>query len=147
MEDEHALKFTAKNKDFEAQWNFSPADLNKDGQNVDLQVNANCNPSGKKGAEVDLNTKLAFGGFGNDSVKSWTEVEANTDLTKLQNATASQNIAIKSDDQTYHLGAKATWSNESKKAEEIYGQLVGSGFSWGTAWARVAMMNSKDLSG
>ena len=32
MDDEHSLTLTAKNKDYEGVWNFSPADLNKDGQ-------------------------------------------------------------------------------------------------------------------
>ena len=36
IEKEHAIKFTAKNKDYEAQWNFTPADLNKDRQDVNL---------------------------------------------------------------------------------------------------------------
>jgi len=80
-------------------------------------------------------------------VKSWTEVEACTDLKTLHKAEACQNIAIKSDDQQYYLGAKAVWCNEHKKAEEIYGQLVGNGFSWGAAWARVAMMNTSGVKG
>lgn len=32
FDDEHTLKLTAKNKEFEGEWQFYPADLNKDGQ-------------------------------------------------------------------------------------------------------------------
>jgi hypothetical protein len=34
FDDEHALKITAKNKEYELEWKFNPADLNKDGQEV-----------------------------------------------------------------------------------------------------------------
>ena len=31
MDDEHSLKLTAKNKEYEGAWKFAPSDLNKDG--------------------------------------------------------------------------------------------------------------------
>jgi len=31
FDEEHTVKLTAKNKEYEVEWNFSPADLNKDG--------------------------------------------------------------------------------------------------------------------
>ena len=88
MDDEHSLKLTAKNKEYEGAWNFAPADLNKDGQNVNIRVKGTCNPAGKKGADCDVEGKISFGGFGSDTVKSWTEIEACTDLKTLHKTEA-----------------------------------------------------------
>lgn len=60
--------------------------MNKDGKEVDLEVKATCNPKGNSGADVDIKGKLQLGGFGSDTVKSWTELEAVTDTKSLTTA-------------------------------------------------------------
>lgn len=84
-------------------------------------VNGKCNPAGKNGADCDVEAKLALGGFGSDTVKSWTHVEACTDLKTLHKAHICENISIKNDDLTFNVGGKGTWCNSHKKMEEIHG--------------------------
>lgn len=139
FDDEHKLKLTAKNKEYECQWNFSPADLNKDGTETELEVSAKCNPGAQ---DYDVTANLALGGFGNDTVKSWTNLEVNTDLKALKEATFSENLAIKNDDQTYHLGGKGLYNVGDKKLDEVHAHLVASGFKWGEAWTRLALLNA-----
>ena len=94
FDDEHTLKLTAKNKEYEGKWSFNPADLNKDGTETGIEVNSKCNPPDQK---YDVTFSLALGGYGNDTVKSWTNFEVNSDLKTLQEATVSENLAIKND--------------------------------------------------
>jgi len=142
FDDEHKLKLTAKNKEYEAEWSFSPADFNKDGQETTLEIQGTCNPAAAKGADCDVQAKLALGGVGSDTVKSWTHVEVCTDLKTLHKAEMCENISIKNDDLTFNIGGKGVWCNEHKKMEEIQAQFVAGGFTWGEAWVRAAILNA-----
>ena len=142
FDEEHTLKLTAKNKEYEGEWKFNPADLNKDGTETQLKVVSSCNPAGKSGADCDVKAKLSLGGFGNDTVKSWTDVEVTSDLKTLKKAKFSESLSIKNDDQTYSIGGKGVWNNASKQLDEIEAQFVASGFKWGETWARAAILNA-----
>ena len=144
FDEEHSLKLTAKNKEYEGEWKFNPADLNKDGQETQIEVKSKCNPSGQ---DYDVTAKLALGGFGNDSVKSWTNLELTSDLKSLTEAEFGENLTIKNDGQTYSIGGKGVWSMKDKKLDEMQAHLVGSGFQWGEAWTRAAIINGGKYKG
>lgn len=141
--EEHKKKLTVKNKEYQNDWTWTPADLNKDGKEFTISTESKCNPAGKKGVETEINAKLAVGGYGNDTVKAWGDVSLKTDLKTLQSATESVNLAVKNDDQTYHIGGKSTWDFKDKKIDEAYAQFSASGFKWGEAWVRSALLGAK----
>jgi hypothetical protein len=64
-------------------------------------------------------------------VKSWSEVSLGSELG------LSQNISIKNDDKTYHLGFKTGFNtSEGIFGLNCFAAFVASGFSWGKFWMR-----------
>ena len=45
FDSEHSLKVVASNKDYTAEWDFKPADLNQDGNEAQLEVELKCIPA------------------------------------------------------------------------------------------------------
>jgi len=141
------MKLTAKNKEYEVEWNFSPADLNKDGQKTELSVTGTCNPASKGGADIDIAGKLKFGGIGTDTIKSWSELEACTDGKSLHKAEFSQNLHMHSDGQCYSAGVAGEWCGNHNKLEKLQVQVVGQKFSWGDAWMKANILKSSKYKG
>ena len=69
--DQMKANVVASNKDFTLKWSWSPADLNKDGIDSELEVEAKCIP-----AKEDWEAKAEFkiGGFELGPIKPFTEV-------------------------------------------------------------------------
>lgn len=71
FDDENSLKFVASNKDYTAEWEYAPADFNKDGKSTSLELEAKCVPA--KGA-WEGKAELKFGGFEAGPITSFTEL-------------------------------------------------------------------------
>ena len=78
--DEWNCKFTTSNKSHEVKVEYEPADMNKDGQEVQLQVEAKCEPAPEKWS---LETELKGGGFDLGPVKPWTIVSIKYDDSSM----------------------------------------------------------------
>ena len=87
--DENTLKFVASNKDYTAEWEFAPADLNKDGKSTTFELESKCTPV--KGT-WEAKAELKFGGFGSDIVKTFTELQFDTNHKQDHKITFSENI-------------------------------------------------------
>ena len=62
---------TSSNKDFAAKVNWGPADLNKDGMDSSLEVEAKCIPAKE---DWEANAEFKIGGFELGPIKPWSEV-------------------------------------------------------------------------
>jgi hypothetical protein len=67
---ENTFKLVASNKDYTAEWDFKPADLNKDGMDTNLEVEVKCIPAK---AAWEGKAEFKIGGFGAGPLKAYTE--------------------------------------------------------------------------
>ena len=69
--DEHNVKVTMTNKDAEAEWEFAPASMNKDGREVTMQVDFKAKPPN---GESEGKVEAKCGGYELGPLKGWSEV-------------------------------------------------------------------------
>jgi hypothetical protein len=100
FDSEHSVKFVASNKDYTAEWDFKPEDLNKDGNEGTLEVEVKCIPA-KNAWEGKAEFKI--GGFGAGPLKSYTEFQVDSNDKQEHVATFSQNCLF---DGGYHAAVK-----------------------------------------
>ena len=133
---EHSLKFVASNKDYTAEWDFKPADLNKDGVESQLEVEVKCIPA-KAGWEGKAEFKV--GGFGAGPLKSFTEFQVDSNDKQDHTATFSQNCLF---DGGYNAAVKVVADMGKKKGvQSVDTILAATGQSWGDAWVRGNVTN------
>jgi hypothetical protein len=134
---ENSLKFVASNKDYTAEWEFAPKDLNKDGKCATLELESKCTPA--KGA-WEAKAELKFGGFGNDVVKCFSELQYDTNDKQNNKVTFSQNIVCSD---KYQSAVKVV-ASAGKKVEvtDIYGILAFNKLSFGDLWLRGDFMRN-----
>lgn len=94
VEGEHEIKTTFSNKDFTVEWNWEPSDLNKEGMNGNVEIEAKCIP-----AKNDWEAKGEFkvGGFSMGPLSPWSEFEFSTNKAGEHNFTYSQNVVYEKD--------------------------------------------------
>ena len=71
FDEEHSLKFTATSNDYEAQYEFHPESLNKDGIDSQLEITGKCVP---KDSTWEGNAEFKVGGFELGPIKPYTEL-------------------------------------------------------------------------
>ena len=128
---EHSLKLVASNKDYTAEWDFTPADLNKDGTEGQLEVELKCIPAK---AEWEGKAEFKIGGFGAGPLKSFTEFQVDSNDKQEHVATFSQNCLF---DGGYHAAVKvAADVGKTKAVRDVDTIFAATGQSWGDAWVR-----------
>ena len=127
---ENSFKLVASNKDYTAEWDFKPADLNKDGMDTNLEVEVKCMPA-KAGWEGKAEFKI--GGFGAGPLKAYTEIQVDSNDKQEHEVTFSQNCAF---DGGYHAAVKVSADAGKKTVKDIDTIFAATGQSWGDAWVR-----------
>ena len=69
--DEWEMKYTVSNKSHEVKVEYEPKDLNKDGQQVQLEVESKCEPASSKWS---VEAEVKAGGFDMGPLKPFTNV-------------------------------------------------------------------------
>jgi hypothetical protein len=117
INDECEGKLTATNKDYALELEYNPADLNKDGLHSSLEVEAKCTP-----VKGDWEGKVEFkvGGYELGPIKSWTELQFETNKAQNHVLTHSQNFNM--DD--FHVAYKCVGDLGTKSLSEAYGILA-----------------------
>lgn len=130
-------RLSAHNKDgFSLENEIAPESMNKDGKEFKAVITGECEP---KSDERSYSTKIQYGGVGNDSVKSWSEINLGTNSKFEFDAGLKQNFAIANDGKTIHTAFKANYG--SSGLTDLYTTVLASGLSFGNAWFR---MNALD---
>ena len=131
FDSEHSLKFVASNKDYTAEWDFKPADLNKDGVESQLEVEVKCVPAK---AAWEGKAEFKVGGFGAGPLKSFTEFQVDSNDKQEHVATFSQNCLF---DGGYHAAVKVVADvGKTKAVSEVDTIFAATGQTWGDAWVR-----------
>ena len=107
--DEHQFKYTVSNKDYTGEWEYKPADLNKDGIETTLEVEHKCVPDKK---EWEAEAELKVGGYSSGVVSGWSELQFNTNSKQQHELTFSQNILC---EKKYHSAFKVVQQLGEKK--------------------------------
>jgi hypothetical protein len=128
---ENSLKFVASNKDYTAEWEYAPKDLNKDGKCATFELESKCTPV--KGT-WEAKAECKFGGYGNDTVKLFSELQYDTNDKQNNKVTFSQNVLCSD---KYHSAVKVVASTGAKvEVTDIYGILGFNNMSFGNLWLR-----------
>ena len=131
FDSEHSLKVVASNKDYTAEWDFKPADLNQDGNEAQLEVEVKCVPAK---SQWEGKAEFKIGGFGAGPLKSFTEIQVDSNDKQEHVATFSQNCLF---DGGYHAAVKvAADAGKTKGIKDIDAIVASTGQSWGDAWVR-----------
>jgi hypothetical protein len=130
FDDEHSLKFVASNKDYTAEWDFKPADLNKDGLQTQLEVEAKCVPAK---SEWEGKVEFKVGGFGAGPVKGYTELQVDSNNKKDHKLTVSQNLWF---DGGFNTAVNVVTDVNKKEIVDLDTILAATNQSWGDAWIR-----------
>ena len=137
FDSEHTLKFVASNKDYTAEWDFKPADLNKDGLETTLEVEAKCIPAK---ASWEGKAEFKIGGFGAGPLKAFTELQVDSNDKQEHEVTFSQNCLF---DGGYHTAVKVVAdAGKTKKVTNVDTILAATGQSWGDAWVRGCVLKN-----
>lgn len=130
FDSEHEVKLTATNKDYTGEWEFKPADLNKDGMEAQLEVECKCIPNT---AGWEGKAEFKVGGFGAGPVKAYTELQMDSNDKKEHVATFSQNLSF---DGGYQTAVKVEADvGKTSGVKNVNAILAATGQSWGSAWA------------
>lgn len=115
---EHEIKATFTNKDFTVEWNWEPSDLNKEGMNGNLEVEAKCTP-----AKNDWEAKAEFkvGGFSMGPLTPWSEFQFNTNKGGDHLLTYSQNLVYEND---FHCAWKTEYDMTKSALANAYGYFA-----------------------
>ena len=131
FDSEHQGKIVVSNKDYTGEWEFKPADLNKDGLETSLEASYKNIPA-KGNWEAEAEFKI--GGMEAGPLTFWSELQFNTDDKKDHSLTVSQNAVM---DKKYHAAVKAVTSMGAKtELQELYGILAFTDLSFGDLWLR-----------
>ena len=117
---EHEFKFVPSSKDYTAEWEYEPSQLNKDGVHASVSLEGSCAPLAH---EYKGKAEFKLGGFKVGPLSPWTELQydRNTTGSSTENLmTASQNVVY----QDYHVAWKAVADLDQKKLTEAYGVLA-----------------------
>ena len=124
------------NKDYTGEWEYKPAELNKDGLETTLEVEHKCVPDKK---EWEAEAELKVGGYSSGVVSGWSELQFNTNSKQEHELTFSQNILC---EKKYHTAFKLVSSlGEKKSLSEAYGILAFNDLPFGNLWLRGAFMS------
>lgn len=104
--------------------------MNKDGLETSVEVEHKCMPA--KGT-WEGKAEFKIGGYGNDTVSSWSEVQFDTDSSKDHKLTVSNNILC---EKKYHTAFKVVSSLSKKKVSEAYALMAFNDLPFGDMWLR-----------
>lgn len=92
--DEWDLKLISSNKEHEVEAEYKPADLNKNGQSVEFDIEAKYNPA-KNAYSGEIEVKA--GGFDMGPIKPWSTLKFSTNDKGDHEVNYSQNLAYEKD--------------------------------------------------
>lgn len=118
VEGEHDLKLTFTNKDYSFEWNWGPADLNKDGMHGNVEVEGKCTPAKD---DWEVKTEFKVGGFKLGPLQPWSEFEFSTNKGGDNNLTYSQNLVYEND---FHIAWKTSYDLKKSALADCYGWLA-----------------------
>jgi hypothetical protein len=114
---QHEFLFAPTNKDYTAEWEYEPAEINKDGVHASVNLEGNCAPLK---SEWGAKAEFKLGGFKVGPISPWNEVQLDTDQSKKLLLTLSQNLIYKE----YNVAWKAVLDANAQKLNEAYGLLA-----------------------
>lgn len=134
FDSEHTLKFVASNKDYTAEWDFKPSDLNKDGMTTTVEVEAKCIPAK---AAWEGKAEFKIGGFGAGPLTSFTELQFDSNNKQDHKVTFSQNVVC---EKKYHTAVKVVASAGKKQELTDAQAIIAANMSFGDLWLRGNLM-------
>lgn len=108
------MKLVSSNKEHEVEVDWKPADMNKDGQEVEVELEAKCQPIKNTWSGE---AKVSAGGFDMGPMKPWTTLKFSTDNAGAHTIDFSQNFQYEKD---YHVACDLS-VNKDMKVSQAYG--------------------------